>query len=89
MKLVLFLGGKKEKLKTHMQFFFNRGGGIFTIIYSSYDDEKYPYHLVSLVNHEIVQSYDELPTVEQLTEEIGEFNTYHTDKVTIDAKKKH
>lgn len=86
MIVVFLIDDKEERLQTHMQFFFTRGGGVYTIIFSPYDEEKYPYHLVSLVNHEIIESYDDLPTIEQLTDEIGDFDSCHTDKVTVEGK---
>jgi hypothetical protein len=87
-ELVFLINDKEDKITTHSQFFFTRGGGVYTFIYSPYDDEKFPYHLVSLVNHEIVESYDDLPTIEQLKDEIGEFDACHTDKVTVEGKLK-
>jgi hypothetical protein len=85
-ELVFLINDKEEKLQTHMQFFFTRGGGVYTMFYTPYDDEKFPYHLVSLVNHEVVESYDDLPTIDQLKDEIGEFHSCHTDKVTVEGK---
>ncbi|WP_456275338.1 hypothetical protein [Bacillus sp. AK128] len=57
------------------------------MIYSPFSDEEYPYHLVSLVNHELLESYDDLPTLEQIQEEIGEFDCIHTDEVTVEENK--
>ncbi|WP_246939513.1 hypothetical protein [Bacillus pinisoli] len=79
---------KDKRLKTHLQFFFTNGGGVFTIIHSPYDDEEFTFHLVSLVNHEIIESYDDLPTIKQLKDEIGEFESIDTDNVIISEDKK-
>lgn len=79
---------KGKRLQTHLQFFFTKGGGVFIMIHSPFDDEEYNYHLVSLVNHEILESYDDLPTLEQIKEEIGEFDCIHTDDVTVEEMKK-
>ncbi len=88
-ELVFIIGDRNaDKLDTHMKFFFTKGGGVFTMIHSTYDDEKFPYHLVSLVNHEILESYDDLPTIDQIEKEIGEFDLFSTDKVTVDGKRK-
>ena len=86
--MVFIIRDQKEgRIDHHMQFFFTKGGGVYTMIHAPYDDENYPFHLVSLVNHEIVQSYDDLPTMEQIKEEIGDFQQFHTDKVVVEGKK--
>jgi hypothetical protein len=88
-ELALIKNDKKEdKLENYMQFFFTKGGGVYTMIHSPYDDEKYPYHLISLVNHKIIESFDDLPTIEQINEEIGEFDRCHTDHVTVEDHSK-
>ncbi|MFD1737064.1 hypothetical protein ACFSCX_10925 [Bacillus salitolerans] len=87
--MVYIIKESEDKLESHLQFFFTRGGGVYTIIQSPYDDDDYPYHLVSLVNHEIIESYDDLPTIGQIQEEIGEFDKYHTDKVVVEGQKKN
>ncbi|MFZ3587761.1 hypothetical protein ACOI1C_00505 [Bacillus sp. DJP31] len=87
---MVFIVGERntDKLDTHMKFFFTKGGGVFTMIFSPFEDEKFPYHLISLVNHEILQCYNDLPTLEQIKEEIGEFEEFHTDKVIVEGKEK-
>lgn len=87
---MVFLIGKQEekKIDNYMKFFFTKGGGVFTMIRSPHDDDDFPYHLVSLVNHEILESYDDIPTHEQIKEEIGEFEHFPTDKVTVDGKRR-
>jgi hypothetical protein len=83
--MVFIVKEKEDKLDTHLQFFFTKGGGVYTLIQSPFNGEEYPYHLVSLVNHEIIESYDDLPTIDQIHEEIGEFELCHTDDVTVEG----
>jgi hypothetical protein len=87
-ELVLIRQKNEEKLKSHLQFFFTKGGGVYTMVYSPFDEEEFTYHLISLVNHEILESYDDLPTIQQIKDEIGEFDCFHTDNVTVEESTK-
>lgn len=87
-ELVMIRHKDEEKLKSHLQFFFTKGGGVYTMVHSPYDDEEFIYHLISLVNHEILESYDDLPTLDQIKQEIGEFECVHTDAVTVEENTK-
>lgn len=49
--------------------------------------EKYPYHLICLESFTILQSYDSLPTNQEIEEDIGEkiagVYRHHDSKITL------
>ncbi|TES51855.1 hypothetical protein E2L07_14815 [Halalkalibacterium halodurans] len=60
------------------------------VIVKDEDERAFPYHLVCLRTFTVIQSYDELPTDDELEEDIGEtisaVFSHHDANITLDER---
>ncbi|MGO4887323.1 hypothetical protein ACJ2A9_06180 [Anaerobacillus sp. MEB173] len=65
---MIFIDKRIKKVKGHGDIILSKKGELYALVLDN--GERYPYHLISLDEYVVIQSFDKIPTNKEIEDEI-------------------